>query len=81
MRAVFDTNVLIAAFATEGLCAALLRRARKGQFQLLLFPILLQEFERVLRRKLAASSGEVREALALLQEAGALITAEPAVGD
>ncbi len=79
MRAVFDTKVLIAAFATEGLCAALLRRARKGQFQLLLFPILLQEFERVLRRKLAASPGEVREALGLLQEAGDLITAEPAV--
>ncbi len=63
MRVVFDTNVLIAAFATEGLCATLLRRARKGQFQLLLFPIILQEFERVLRRKLAASPGEVREAL------------------
>lgn len=30
MRAVFDTNVLIAAFATEGLCAALLRRARRS---------------------------------------------------
>ncbi len=68
MRAVFDTNVLIAAFATEGLCATLLRRAPKGQFQLLLFPIILQEFQRVLRRKLAASPGEAREARGLLLE-------------
>ena len=79
MRAVFDTNVLIAAFATEGVCATLLRRARKGEFQLLLCPIILQEFQRALRRKLAASPGDVRETLGLLQEAGELVTPDPGV--
>lgn len=78
MRAAFDTNVLVAAFATEGLCATLLRRARRGDFELILCPVILQEFQGVFRRKLAASLDEVREALELLQEAGELVTLEPA---
>lgn len=78
MRAVFDTNVLVAAFATEGLCAALLRRARRGDFQLVLCPVIVEEFRRVLRRKLAASPDEIRETLGLLREAGGLVTPEPA---
>jgi putative PIN family toxin of toxin-antitoxin system len=78
MRAVFDRNVLVAAFATEGLCATLLRRARRGDFRLVLCPVILQEFQRVLNRKLAASPEEVREALGLLEEAGELVTPEPA---
>jgi putative PIN family toxin of toxin-antitoxin system len=78
VRAVFDTNVLVAAFATEGLCAALLRRARRGDFQLILCPVILQEFQRVLRSKLAASPEDIRETLGVLQEAGELVTPEPA---
>ena len=78
MRAVFDTNVLVAAFATEGLCAALLRRARRGDFRLVLCPVILKEFQRVLNRKLSASPEEVRETLGLLEEAGELVTPEPA---
>jgi len=78
VRAVFDTNVLVAAFAAEGLCAALLRRARRGDFWLVLCPVIVEEFQRVLRRKLAASPDEIRETLGLLQEAGELVTPEPA---
>ena len=36
MNVVFDTNVLIAAFLTEGVCSKLLVRARRGDFDLFL---------------------------------------------
>jgi len=78
VRAVFDTNVLVAAFATEGLCGTLLRRARKGELQLLLSPGILQEFQRVLRGKFAAAPEEIRKAVALVKEAAELVTPGPA---
>jgi len=36
VRVVFDTNVLIAAFLTEGVCSKLLVRARRREFELFL---------------------------------------------
>ena len=69
MRAVFDTNVLIAAFLTEGICAKLLIRARRRDFDLMLCDGILQEFEAVLKKKFAASPRETSEALILLSEA------------
>jgi putative PIN family toxin of toxin-antitoxin system len=69
MKAVFDTNVLIAAFLTEGVCSKLLARARRKEFQLCICPFLLQEFERVLTKKLKASAGEKDLAVELLLEA------------
>jgi uncharacterized protein len=69
VRVVYDTNVLVAAFAAEGLCATLLRRAKKGQVQLILCPVILEEFQRVVRKKFSATSDEVRDAMALIREA------------
>lgn len=69
MKAVFDTNVLIAAFLTEGICAKLLIRARKRDFDLILCDAILQEFERVLKKKFATSPSEISEVLAILSEA------------
>ena len=69
MKAVFDTNVLIAAFLTEGICAKLLIRARRRDFDLSLCDGILQEFERVLKKKFAASPHETSEALIILSEA------------
>lgn len=69
MKAVFDTNVLIAAFLTEGICAKLLIRARKRDFDLILCDAILQEFERVLKKKFAASPSEISDISALLSEA------------
>ena len=43
MRAVPDANVLVAAYLTEGLCARLLRRARRGQFELITCAQILTE--------------------------------------
>jgi putative PIN family toxin of toxin-antitoxin system len=50
MRVVFDTNVLVAAFLTEGVCSVLLTRARRKEFELFLCPVILDEFRKVLSR-------------------------------
>lgn len=69
MKAVFDTNVLLAAFLTEGVCAKLLTRARKQQFNLITCPFILHEFERILTKKFSATKQERKNALALITEA------------
>jgi putative PIN family toxin of toxin-antitoxin system len=69
MKAVFDTNVLIAAFLTEGICAKLLIRARRRDFDMILCDGILQEFKRVLKKKVAASPHEMSEALIILSAA------------
>jgi putative PIN family toxin of toxin-antitoxin system len=74
VKAVFDTNVLIAAFLTEGLCAKLLLRARHNEFSLILCPFILQEFKKFLQIKIRSSSQEIELTLNLLQEAAFEIT-------
>jgi len=69
VKAVFDTNVLIAAFLTEGICAKLLIRARRRDFDLILCDGILQEFKGVLKKKFATSPHETSEALIILSEA------------
>ncbi len=69
MKAIFDTNVLLAAFLTEGVCEKLLARARKRQFTLITCPFILHEFERILARKFSATKQEKETALALIAEA------------
>ena len=69
MKAVFDTNVLIAAFLTEGICAKLLMRAHRRDFDMILCDGILQEFKRVLKKKFAASPHEMSEAVMILSAA------------
>jgi len=69
VKAVFDTNVLIAAFLTEGICAKLLIRARRRDFDMILCDEILHEFKRVLKKKFAASPHEMSEALTILSAA------------
>jgi uncharacterized protein len=69
MKAVFDTNVYIAAFVTNGVCAKILHRGRQGQFKLIGSPFILNEFERVLIKKFSLSRPETREATRLISEA------------
>ena len=68
MKVVFDTNVLIAAFLTEGICSKLLGRGRKRQFHLITCPFILQEFEHVLINKFSATKKETQGALKLVSE-------------
>ena len=69
MKAVFDTNVLIAAFLTEGVCAKLLIRARRRDFDVILCDGIIQEFKRVLKKKFAASPHEMSEVVMILSAA------------
>jgi len=69
VKAVFDTNVLISAFLTEGVCSKLLVRARKKQFHLITCPFILDEFQAILRGKLSATKGEFQTAVQLINEA------------
>jgi len=69
VKALFDTNVLLAAFLTEGVCAKLLTRARKRQFDLVTCPFILHEFERILVKKFASTKQEKENAVALIAEA------------
>ena len=77
MKAVLDTNVLIAAFLTEGICAKLLVRARRRDFALILCDGIVQEFKRVLRKKFAVSPHDMSEALIILSEAALEIHGRP----
>ena len=68
MRAVFDTNVLVAAFVAEGICSKLLTRGRKKQFHLIVCPVILREFDRVMIKKFSATKNETRSALRIISE-------------
>ena len=72
MKAVFDTNVLIAAFVAEGVCTKLLRRGRSRQFSLVTCPFILQEFRRILSQKFGATRKEIQGAIPLIREAAQL---------
>ena len=69
MKAVFDTNVLVAALVAEGICSKLLTRGRKKQFHLIICPVILQELARVLIKKFSATRNEVHSALQIVSEA------------
>jgi uncharacterized protein len=73
MRAVFDTNVFIAAFVASGICAKLLLRARRGQFQLVGSSYIFKKFEQVLVKKFSVTRNEARDASRLIAEATHLI--------
>ncbi|WP_456371247.1 putative toxin-antitoxin system toxin component, PIN family [Thermodesulfatator atlanticus] len=73
MRVVFDTNVLIAAFLTEGLCSVLLTRARRKEFELFVCPVILEEFEGILSHKIKAPQDLIAEALEVIREASETI--------
>ena len=68
MRVVFDTNVLVAAFLTEGVCSKLLVRARKKECDLILSEAIVEEFERVLVKKFSLSRTDLSDVRILLGE-------------
>ena len=73
MRVVFDTNVYIAAFVADGICARLVRRARKREFELLLCHIIIHEFSSKLKVKFRCTSKEIEQACSLISEAAAAV--------
>jgi len=73
VKAVFDTNVLIAAFLTEGLCSGLLIRARKQAFNLVLCDDIIREFEGILSKKFKLTSADISEISTIVSEAASEI--------
>lgn len=69
MIAVFDTNVLIAAIITEGICSKLLHRARAGEFSLISCPFIMKELRRILSKKFRLSQEELALAMEPISEA------------
>lgn len=67
MRVVFDANVLIAAFATHGLCHSLLELCLRGH-QVVLSDQILGELDRKLRKKIGVPPPTVRDILAYLRK-------------
>ena len=68
MKVVFDTNVLMAAFITEGLCSRLMLRANRGDFDLYASSSIIQEFEEALKMKAGFSRQEIRALISLVGE-------------
>ena len=65
MRVFLDTNVLVAAFATRGLCADLVR-AVLAQHELITGDVILDELETVLLERIKLPAPTVNDILALL---------------
>ena len=75
MTVVFDTNVVVAALLTNGLCHECFRRAVRRRL-LVSSPALLQELEATLRRKFAVTSA-TEEFLATLRDQVSLVDPLP----
>jgi putative PIN family toxin of toxin-antitoxin system len=66
---VFDTNVLIAALITEGVCSKLLRRARSGEFSLVSCPFIIAEIRGTLSKKFRLAREETDWTMMPIHEA------------
>lgn len=66
MRVFLDTNVLVAAFATRGLCADVFRLVL-AERELLVSATLIEELSSALSRKIRAPDPIVREVVAFLR--------------
>lgn len=76
MRVLFDTNVLVAAFLTEGLCWKLLIRANRKEFSLFTCPYILTELKKTLSSKFDFSMPEVRKVASLIKEIAEVVEYE-----
>lgn len=75
MRVALDTNVLLAAFATHGLCEAVLEQTLAAH-ELVLSEHILEEVERNLARKFRLPPARAREIVRFLRDQS--IVVEPA---
>lgn len=67
MRVFLDTNVLVSAFATRGLCADLLRHVL-AEHDLLVSEVVLKELLKVLRGKIKLPSATIEETERFLRQ-------------
>ncbi len=77
MRVALDTNVLVSAVATRGLCADVFNLVL-AEHQLVVGETVLVELQRVLRSKVRVPARLVEEVVSLLREEGDVVkTVEP----
>ena len=67
MRVFLDTNVLVAAFATRGLCADVFRLTLAAH-EMVVSEQVMTELERTLREKIGLPERELRSVLSLVRE-------------
>ena len=67
MRVFLDTNVLVAAFATRGLCADVMRVVL-AEHQLIIGEVVLRELRKALSRRIKLPAATLEDILALLRE-------------
>jgi putative PIN family toxin of toxin-antitoxin system len=67
MKIFLDTNVLVSAMATRGLCADVLRKVLTSH-QLVISPSLLTELRQVLRQKLQAPGAFIDDVIEMLHQ-------------
>ena len=79
MRVFLDTNVLVSAFATRGVCADVLTVVL-AEHELVIGETVLSELSRVLTRKMKLPRSVVEEADAFLRQEGT-VTSTPQAGD
>ena len=72
MRVLLDSNVLVAAFATRGICQDVFRTVL-AEHRLLVGESVLAELERVLTDKLRTPAGRAREIVAFIREHGEVV--------
>ena len=75
MRVFLDTNVLVSAFTTRGICADILT-VILAEHELLIGESILKELPRVLRVKMRMAPQIIEEAVIFLRQEGAVVTAE-----
>ena len=75
MKVFLDTNVVVSAFATRGLCADLLNVVL-AEHELVLGETVLEEMRRVLREKLRMPRGTVEQVEAFLRRQAAITKPE-----
>lgn len=73
MRTLLDTNVLIAAFATRGLCEDVLQIVL-AEHRLLVSETILEEFKRVLGDKLRIPAGQIEEIVSFVREQSEMVS-------
>ena len=76
MRVFLDTNVLVAAFATRGLCADVFRLVL-AEHELLVSATLIGELTRALTRKVRVPEQVVREIVAFLDASASFVEGAP----
>lgn len=78
MNVSFDTNVLVSAVATRGLCADIVNSAL-AEHQLIIGGTVLKELRKVLRHKLRLPAAVVNEMEAFLRQSATIIEDAPGI--